>query len=70
MIPAIVWQVAEPRTGRQKTVEILLADEVTYRRALIVGYGYGGVVRARYLDSAEDEAEWVDLTKEQYQWVV
>ena len=44
---------------------------MTYRRATVVGYGYGGVVQVKYEDEPDDAAtSWLDLTKEQYRWVV
>ena len=70
LIPAIPWYVAEPPGGAQKTVEVLQSDEATWRRANIVGYGYGGVVKVHYADEPADNFHWVDLTKEQYRWVV
>ena len=57
---AVAWQVAEPETGRQKTVEILQPDEVTYRQATITGWGYGGVIRAEFLNDAEGEEYKID----------
>ena len=43
---------------------------MTYRRATVVGYGYGGVVQVRYEDEPDSATSWLDLTKEQYRWVV
>ena len=71
LIPAVTWQVAEAEGGSLKRLDILQPDEVTYRRATVTGYGYGGVVQVKYGDEPDDAAaSWVDLTKEKYRWVV
>ena len=70
LISAVTWQVAEAEGGSNKRLDILQADEVTYRRATVVGYGYGGVVQVKYEDEPESAVSWLDLTKEQYRWVV
>ena len=47
LISAVTWQVAEAEGGSLKNLDTLQPDEVTYRRATVVGYGYGGVVQAK-----------------------
>ncbi len=66
----MTWFVTEPAGGAKKTLEILQDDEATWKRGVIEGYGYGGSVRVRFDDGVPDGLQWVDLTKEQYRWVV
>ena len=68
LIPAVTWQVTEPAGTVLKRIEILQPDEVTFRPGTVIGYGYGGVVRLRFDNDLSEE--WIDLTKEQYRWIV
>ena len=57
------------RVASLKRFDVLQADEVTYRRDTVVGYGYGGVVQDKFDGEADDAvATWLDLTKQQYRW--
>ena len=49
-------------------MEVLDDDEVTWKRGTIVGYGYNASVRVKFDGKAEET--WIDLTREQYKWVV
>ena len=69
-IPAHTWTVTEPEGGSLKLLDLLQDDEVTWRRARVVGYGYGGIVKVKYDDQGNDDETWIDLTKEHYRWVV
>ena len=70
LIPAVAWYVSEPAGGARKVLELLQDDEATWRRAEIVGYGYGGTVEVQYADAPPSESTQLDLTKEQYRWVI
>lgn len=68
LIPAVTWQASEVGGSTVKRLELLQQDEVTYRAATVLGFGYGGAVRVQY--EGDSEAMWVDLAKEQYRWLL
>ena len=43
-------------------------DDPTTRRATVLGFDYDGQVQLIY-EGADEEAQWVDLTKLEYEWV-
>ena len=69
LILASTWYVAETASGSNKRLEICQKDEVTYQPATVVGYGHGGIIKVKF-DSSDEDPVWVDLTKEQYRWIV
>lgn len=68
VIPAVTWHVKGPVGAQQKAIDICQEDETTYKRAHVIAYGYAGVIKVQY--EGEDAEEWIDLTQEQYRWVV
>jgi hypothetical protein len=68
LIRAHTWTVREPEGASEKRLEVLQEDEVTWRAAKVLGYGYDTSLQVQYDD--EDGKVWLDLAKEEYRWVV
>ncbi len=46
---------------------MLQSDEVTWKAAKVLGYGFDASLQVQY-DGA-DQKVWLDLAKEEYRWV-
>ena len=66
----MTWYVSEPEGIVQEHLEVLQPDERTWKKAVVCGYGYGGIVKVTYEGDANDVFHWVDLTQEQCRWVL
>ena len=68
LIRATTWFVREPEGESRKVMEALDDDAITWKRGAILGYGYNASMRVKF--DGEAEETWIDLTREQYRWVV
>ena len=68
LIRASTWTVSEPEGMTEKRLEVLQEDEVNWKACTLRGYGFDTSVRVLY--DGEETETWLDLSKEQYRWIV
>ena len=69
LIPASTWYISDTDgSSGENTRRLDVRSGPTTRRATVLGFGYDGQVQIIY-EGADEVAQWVDLTKLEYEWV-